>query len=198
MKIAEIIVVDKARAGALDIQRHIIEEFDDDNLASSGELRIGCDLTMDLGFPAVMFTIDLPYYKDALYLHYGVGLGKAGPGYVARENNKQHAIMMGRQHDTVPELLAATIRILATEGPPDAHGNSSEKSFGYYFQKAYHFPDRDDDFSDDVAATLMTAVLKGKRVKIASTKLDRGPVDDKGVRFTLLTVNGGRALMIES
>lgn len=194
MKLTEIIV-DKVRVGALDIQRHIIEELD--------ESCVGCDLTMDLGFPAVKFTIslsynDLPYYKEALYMHYGVGIGKAGPGYVAREANK-HAMMIGRQHDTVPELLTETIRIIATEGQPDANGNASEKSFGYYFKKAYNFPDHEQGaLHDDIIVKVMTAMLKGKRAVIVNNKSEVDEAYALRLSYTTIAVSDYRALMIES
>lgn len=186
------------RTYALAIQQYIIDEFDDDNLASSGEPRVGCDLTMELGFPAVKLTIDLPYYKESLFLHHGVGITKAGPGYVARETFREPGVghrVIGMQHETIPELLAATISSLAIEGP--AH--DSEKSFSYYFKKAYRFPDEEDHFSNDTATAVMTAVLKGKRVKVVHTKLDDkpDPADPPGTRYTVVMVNNNKALMIE-
>lgn len=190
--------LDPPRTYALAIQQYIIEEFDDDNLASSGQPRVGCDLTMELGFPAVKLTIDLPYYKESLFLHHGVGIAKAGPGYVARETFQEPGVghrVIGTQHETIPELLEATIGILAIEGP--AH--DSEKSFAYCFKKAYRFPDEADHLSDDTAAKIMTAVLKGKRVKVVHTRLDDkpDPADPLGTRYTIVTVYGNKALLIE-
>lgn len=184
MKLFEVILK-PPRAYALAIQQYVIEEFDDDNL--------GCDLTMELGFPAVLFTIDLPYYKESVFLHSTSCTVSAGPGYVVRENLPGH-IAIGKQCATIPELLEHTINVIATEGPATAPA----KSFGYYFQKAHRFPDEGDSFMPDTITKIMTAVLKGKRVKVVSTRIDQPPKFEPGVRYEAVMVNGNKALMIES
>ena len=193
MKLAEVIV-NPVRAGALDIQRYLIEEFDD----------IGYDLTMKMGFPAVEFSISLPYYKETVLLSYCVGISNNGPGYIAQEAIDPFNVI-GKQQDTIEKLMVELIKTLAIEGPP--HGDITE-SFARLFQKAYSFADAYDStgsntngFSDATAAKILTAVLKGKRVKVVNTKKDMAaePLDwvKEGARYTVVTVVDDKALMIE-
>lgn len=110
MKLNEVIN-DAHRTEALKIQTYVIDEFDTDATAASGNQIVSCDLNMELGFPAAKLSIDLPYYKSAFLLYYERQEG-AYRISEAREPYEQ----VGCNYDSIPEMIEQAIEILLKKG----------------------------------------------------------------------------------
>lgn len=168
MKLQEVLV-DKVRVGALRIQQYIIEQFDTDAIASSGEPMLSCELTMVLGYPAVRFAVDLSYYKEVMLMHYFDAqtmhdlFNSTDDGYVLREATKDDKGgygPIGQVYDSIPKLIDATLNIMATEGPPA----DTMKSFTRLFAQAHDIGE--DALHPNTTEKLLRSILQGKHVRV--------------------------------